>query len=346
MPTVQEMAAQLVGEIPGLPFLFAKNYINQSLADVSQDYLWSWNVQEGEILVPQIITTGAVSVTQFSNALQFDTQARAALDPQALANPALTTRQFRVGGGPIYNLISYDTNTGIGALDRLYAEGTSATATYSIYRCYYGPPTIDGNPPTGEPNFLRYLSILDPINGYCIAGKRLYLAREALNRRDPMRGSLGQMLYASPYRPSPNTLNSDGTIVRTSGSGQMQYEFWPHPTAQQQLQGQYALNALQLNINEYLPAQCPANIIRYKAKEFAIRWAMSNMGRVPELKGVNWPLALTEILKEYNFHLVGAKRNDKEILLTILRPGSAGIMDFFGPIDSNWAQSHGVASFT
>lgn len=77
-----------------------------------------------------------------------------------------------------------------------------------------------------------------------------------------------------------------------------------------------------------------------------MRWAQQNAGRIPELKGVNWPLLLLEVEKRYNFELVGAKRNDQEILTDILRPGTAGIMDFFGPIDSNWAQSHGVESWT
>jgi hypothetical protein len=72
---------------------------------------------------------------------------------------------------------------------------------------------------------------------------------------------------------------------------------------------------------------------------------MQNAGRIPELKGVDWRFALSEVEKKYNFELVGAKRNDKEIVLDIIHPGSTGIYDFQGPIDSNYAQSHGILGY-
>jgi len=343
MPTVQDLAAQLVGEIPGLPMLFARNYVNQALDSISRDKLWSWNVNEGVIIVPQLITTGTVTVTNFDNTVQFDAAAQTALNAAAVANPPLASRQFRTMGGPIYNLVAYDTVTGIGTLDRIYIANTAANQQYQIYKCYYGPPSNDGVTPVTD--FLRYLTINDPINGYTIAGQRLTMSREKLNRRDPMRGAQGQPYYTASYRPTPNQMNSDGSIPRNADSGIMQYEWWPHPVFAQGYIVQYERQNLALGFADYLPNQCPPALLRYKAQEFAMRWAQQNMGRIPELKGVNWPLLLIEVEKKYNFELVGAKRNDNEILTDILRPGSAGIMDFFGPIDSNWAQSHGVAGW-
>src|SRR5262245_54950734 len=142
MPTYQEMAAQLVGEIPGLPFLFARNYLSQALDEIARERLWSWNVNEGMIIAPQVITTGSVAVTQYSNSITCDATAQAVLNPQTLINPVLTERQFRKGGGPVYNLVAYDSGTGIGTLDRNYMEATDAASTYLIYKCYYGPPTL------------------------------------------------------------------------------------------------------------------------------------------------------------------------------------------------------------
>lgn len=344
MPTVQELATQLVGEIPGLPMLFAKNYVNQAIDSVSRDKLWSWNVNEGIIIVPQLVTDGTVNLTNFSNQIQFDSVAQAALLPLAMANPPLTTRQFRTMGGPVYNLVGYDTGTGIGTLDRIYIATSANNQEYQIYKCYYGAPSRDGITPSND--FLRYLTINDPINGYTIAGKRLTMTRETLNRRDPMRGAQGQPYYTATYRPGPNQMNTNGSIPRGKDDGVMQYEWWPSPVFAQAYVVQYERQNLSLNFSDYLPHQCPPNLIRYKAQEFCMRWAQQNAGRIPELKGVNWPLLLLEVEKRYNFELVGAKRNDQEILTDILRPGTAGIMDFFGPIDSNWAQSHGVESWT
>lgn len=344
MPTLQDLSAQMVGEIPGLPYLFARNYINQALDEISRESLWSWNINEGIIIAPQLVTTGAVDVTRYSNTVQFNATAQAALNPLVLANPPLNQRQFRVGSGPIYNLVAYDDTTGIGTLDRIYMEATATGQLYQIYRCYYSAPSNDGTTPVYD--FLRYLSILDPINGYTIAGNRLTMTREKLNRRDPMRGAQGQPYYVATYRPTPN-LQTTGEPDRSSPllQGMMQYEWWPHPVYGQEYLVQYERQNLQLQPNEYLPNQMPPNLVRYKAWEFGYRWAQTNMSRVPELKGVNWPLLLNEVQKKYSVELVGAKRNDQEIQTTIIRPGTAGIMDFFGPIDSNWAQSHGVASW-
>lgn len=343
MPTVQDLAAQLVGEVPGLPYLFARNYLNQALDEVSREKLWSWNINEGVMIVPQKISTGTVDVTNFSNTVQFDATAKAALDAVVLAKPPLIERQFRTMNGPVYNLVGYDNTTGIGTLDRIYIANTATQQQYQVYKCYYGPPSHDGvNPVT---DFLRYLTINDPINGYTISGKRLYLSREVLNRRDPLRGAQGQPYYTALYRPTPNQMNADGSIPRGAGLNIMQYEWWPHPVFGMGYLVQYERQNLVLNFQDYLPNQVPPQLIRYKAQEFALRWAQQNAGRIPELKGVNWPLLLSEAQKMYRVNLVGAKRNDNEILAEILRPGSAGIMDFFGPIDSNWAQSHGVAAW-
>lgn len=343
MPTVLELATQLVGEFPGLPQLFARNYISQALDSISRDRLWSWDINEGIVIAPQLITTGLVNVTNFSNQVQFDATAQAALLPQLLANPPLTSRQFRIMGGPIYNLVGYDNTTGIGTLDRIYVATTATGSEYQIYKCYYGAPSNDGVTPTTD--FLRYLTVLDPINGYTLADKRLTLTRSQLNRRDPMRGSQGQPYYIATYRPTPNAMASDGSIPRGINDGMMQYEWWPHPVYAQAYLVQYQRQYLSLGFNEYLPNQCPPNLLRYKAQELCMRWAQQNAGRIPELKGVNWTVLLLEVQKKYNFELVGAKRNDTEILTEILRPGSAHLMDLLGPVDSNWAQSHGVAGW-
>jgi hypothetical protein len=137
-------------------------------------------------------------------------------------------------------------------------------------------------------------------------------------------------------------MGSGGAIPRGATDGIMQYEFWPHPVFGQQLLAQYERQNLNLAFTDYLPTDLEDALVRYKAQEFCFRWAQQNAGRVPELKGVNWPLLLAEVQNKYSKELVGAKRNDDERLIRVIRPGTSNIMNFFGPIDSNWAQSHGV----
>lgn len=334
------MAAELTGQIPGLSRLFAAKFINRSLEEVRQERLWSWNIGEGILIIPQAVTSGGLAtVTQFSRNVQFDTNSQAALNPLVLANPPITEYQFRTpGGGPIYSLIGYDPATGIGTFDRIYGEASAGGVMYSLYKCYYGPPSIDGTTPNNE--FLRYLSILNNIQGYSISGRRLYMTREELNRRDPLRGAQGYPYYAAAYQPTYNRLNAGATVGQFDG--QMLYELWPHPTFQMAMQAQYEKKHVDLQPTDYVPRQCPSSLIQYRAFEHAYRWAMQNAGRIPELKGVDWRFALTEVQRKYALELVRAKKNDNEIMMTILRPGNPQLYDFAGPIDSNFWQSHGL----
>lgn len=93
---------------------------------------------------------------------------------------------------------------------------------------------------------------------------------------------------------------------------------------------------------DYFPVPANLKLIQFKAQEYAYRWAIVNQGRIPELRGVDWRYLLEEVKRSYSLELVTAKRQDNEIMLNVLRPGSAGIYDFEGPIDSNFYQSHGL----
>jgi hypothetical protein len=327
MATLIDLAADLTGQVPGLPNLFARKYVNTAIKEVRKDYLWSWNIGEGILIIPDGISNGTVSLTQYSPTITFDATAQAALNPVAPSlTAALTSRQFRVPGGPIYNLVAYDTTTGIGTLDRIYTEATSPGSSYLVYKVYYGPCSSDGVTPNND--FLRYMVLLNPINGYAISGKRLYMTRTTINRRDPLRGAIGLPYYMASYQPN--------------AAGFMTYEMWPGCITNLALMCNYEKIHVDLGVNDSLPAQLPGPLVIYRALEYAYRWAMQNAGRLPELKGVDWRFALADAQRSYAKELVGAKRNDKEILLNIYRPGSGYVYDFEGPIDSNFYQSHGL----
>lgn len=347
MPTLLDLSTQLVGEIPGLPRLFAFKYINKALQEVRREMLWSWNVGEGVLISPLSVGNGTVTTVQGSPNVTFDTTAQAALTPLVLANPPLIARQFRTGGtGPIYNILAYNAGTGVMQLDKIYGEGSASGALYTIYKCYYGPPSTDGVTPNND--FLRYLSINNVVQGYSIMGRRLYMTGVELNRRDPLRGALGFPYYMATYTPTPIPSppnNITGTAYNNPGYGQMQYEAWPHPVFQIQYKCLYERLHVDMLDTDYIPAQCPDTLITYKANEFAYRWAVANQNRIPELKGGPWMALLLESQKRYAQALVSAKRADREILVTIIRPGAMGMYALQGPLDSNFMQSHGVPGF-
>lgn len=330
MPTLIEMAAELTGSIPGLSNLFARKYINQALEELQRDYLWSWNTAQGVLVFPTAVTAGFVATTQFSNQVTFNATAKAALNA-ANSNPTIINRQFRVpSSGPVYSITAYNTTTGVATLDRIYTEPPDSAAQYTVYRAYFDAPSSDGGT-TPNTDFLRYLSINNDINGYSISGKRLYMTRQELNRRDPLRGAIGLPYYLASYIPN--------------AAGQMQYEPWPHCTSSLGLLATYQKRHVDLTPNQSLPEQAPIVLLRYAAYKPAYRWALANAGRIPELKGVDWRFALAEANKTYDQELVRAKKNDKEIVLNIYRPGAGYTVDFQGPIDSNFMQSHGVPAF-
>ena len=333
MPTVLDLASEMTGQIPGLPRLLATKQVNLSLDQLQKEYLWSWNTGEGVLIIPDSVQDGTVAVTKFSPTITFDATAIAALNASPVSIIPITSRQFRKPGGPIYSILAYNSTTGVATLDRLYLEDSNASLQYLVYRVYYDPPSSDGVTPNTD--FLRYLAILNYTQGYTISGRRLYMTQAQLNSRDPLRGAFGQPYYTATYKQTPNNPANANAV----NQGFMQYELWPHCGFGQGLKCIYERQHVDLAMTDYLPSQCSIPLLKYKMFEHGYRWALQNSGRIPELKGVDWRFSLAEVMKAFKLELVGAKRNDKEILLNLVTPGS-GMNAFLGPIDSNFMQSH------
>lgn len=333
MPTVLDLASEMTLQIPGLPRLLAVKQVNQAIEKLQKEYLWSWNLGEGILIIPDSVTAGTVAVTKYSATVTFDATAIATLNASPVATIAITKRQFRRPGGPLYNILSYNSSTGATVLDRIYTEDTSASADYLVYRAYYEPPSTDGV--TANTDFLRYLSILNSSTGFSITGRRLYMTQQELNSRDPLRAAFGQPYFMSSYKPTPNNPASANTV----NQGFMQYEMWPHCVTNQAMKAIYERQHVDLVASAYVPSQMNMELLKYRQFELAYRWALQNAGRIPELKGVDWRFMLADVEKAYKYALVGAKRNDKEIMLTLITPGNP-INSFVGPIDSNFMQSH------
>jgi hypothetical protein len=310
--TLLELASELSGSIPSLSGLLARNLVNKALQDVRDEKLWSWMVDETQLICPAAVSTGTVAVVFGSNSVTFDAAAGAILS--GLANPPITERQFRVSGGPIYSITAYNSGTRVATLDRSYTDPDNATASYQIYRCYY----------TGPADFLRWITLLNATHGYSITGNRLLMTREELDQRDPMRSSQGNPYYLATYKPN--------------SSGLMQYEPWPHPVAAMAFQGNFQKRGAALAVSDSLPSSCDVGLVMHRATYLAARWADQNKGRLPDLQGTDWRFQMAEASREYKARLPLAKKVDNEVLMRIIRLDSGG--GRFGPIDSNFAQSH------
>lgn len=282
--TFKDFYSEILGTIPKIPIPIAKRLINRAWRDVQDAHQWSFLQQEGVLFSPGVITSGTVSVTQFSNSITFDATARAALQ---VTNPVMTKRQFRVaGGGEIYNFIStVNAGTGIATLDRPFIETTNSASGYLVYRCYYGPPQL-GTSGTEVTDFLRYNTIYNPAISDYFRG--VQLSRDLLNKMDPQRSNVGN----NPYYLFTYKGSSDGTP---------QFEMWPHPTASQAYLCSYQRRGVELSgATDVLPLVIPDDLILERALYLGCLWAEKNKARYTELKGINWMIIGKEHNKTYS----------------------------------------------
>lgn len=320
----QDYAAELLGWIPRLDILLARKLINRSWKDIREARLWSFLMGEGVLVCPQIITAGGVTTTQFSNQVTLNVTATAALTN--LNNPFLTQRQLRVGlgGGSVYNIIGVDNpaNPTVLTLDRVFAEASQVAAPYQIYRCYYTPADQNGN---FINDFLMFTVILNPTDGYAIAGPKLRYTKQELDARDPTRSDQDIPYCAAAYKADAN--------------GNPIYELWPHPTNARALPFIYRRRGVALSDTVDLPATVNPDMVFQHALDYACDWAILNAGRFPELKDVDFKLIKAEANRKYTTMLQDAKRNDDNIILTNFIPN---LDQFLGssPIDSRFMQSH------
>ena len=331
---LDDYANELVGQFPGLSILVARNMVNKAWSAIRDATLWSWLTSDGAFAVPNVIFTGSVTTVQGSPSVVGDAAAAAAWLAVALANPPLASpnlgfgRQFRITNGPLYNIIAFD---GIDTLtlDRPFLEPSlTAFPTYQIYRAYYSPYSLAPTPTS----FLRFLAITNKDFAYTIVGEKLTKNQEILNRRDPQRGAQGDAYNVASYK-----VDAQGNPV---------YEFWPHPTNAHPYIAAYISRGTDLTATGVVPAvDLPATVSKLlltsRAEYETALWAMKNVNRFADLKGINWFGVRKEALTEYNAELVKAQRQDFEIFKTLwISPKGMG---FGFPVDARFMQSHDVS---
>ncbi len=226
-----------------------------------------------------------------------------------------------MNSGPIYNILTYDNVTGIATLDRIYTEATSTAATYMVYQCYYDAPVSD---------FLRFVTVRDPNNGWWL---KLRKTMGELNKRDPWRGSQGNPpLWLVPYKSDPTT-------------GVQTFEAWPQPTSQGVLQclvqrtgGDFVADT------DALPPQVSEEALMCLARKLSFEWAMANVGRFPELKGVGWQFLITEAQATYEALILTDRVKDEEAFSqNWVIPDDNDC--YLSPLGGSYAQSHDVGMY-
>lgn len=278
MVTFQNLYSRLLGDVPRLPLNKAQQCVQDSWNDINESRLWSFNVQETRLLVPNLTSAGTCTVTYGSASVTFDATAKAAIAAIPPYTPVIK-QQFRVQQGDIYNIQTYDPTTGIATLDEIYADSSATGTGYQIYQCYYAVT------PPANATFRTWESIMDPINGYTF--KKVGLRKADLDTIDPYRTSFDNPVYAAAYK-----LDSNGNMI---------YELWPHPTSQQPFQCLYRTNGGNLvNDLDALPPQVTRSVVSSRALWYGAQWGEMNKQIVPGAQGINFIKMMELAMADWN----------------------------------------------
>lgn len=308
----QDMRARLRGAVPKLSFAASGQFVNDAWKFVRESSLWSFNLLETSWITPPPITTGTVTITQGSAALQFDATAVAAINAAQLASPysLITSRQFRGGNvaglSGIYNIIQYDATTGAATLDRIMGDPGGTGVAYTIYQTYYTPNDVNGTP---IPDFLTWLSVR---NMQMFLDLELYRTKSWVDARDPQRSWYQFPTHVIPWGPD---LRGQGTPYPSSSLGVPLYELWGTAITPFTYQCYGLRRGLPLvNPTDTLPFQIGEDLVLEMAKYYAYQWAESNKDIVPRSQGPDFRFLMQQAYALYHKLLVQYKRQDKELI--------------------------------
>lgn len=313
---------ELKGDIPAMSPFKAQNCVQRAWRQIRDARRWSFLFGEAAVYVPAAVSDGTVTLTQFSTSVVGDAVAAAAWAPLILhaSGIDLTKRQFRSGTYPVYNITAYDPVALTLTLDRPYMETGGAGSGYSILRCYIEPASVD---------FLRWESMVDPVNQYRFRQRNLHRTKAELDRRDPYRSTTGQPYILANYKTQ-----SDGTPI---------YEMWPHPTAEVTYMAAYSRRGADLAATDELPSSTQDELLMCAARCHAYVWAAANAQVHPkELGGVNWHYLLRQEREQYALLLRDAKKTDEESF-PMNWSESEQDAQLSGPLDANYLQAHDLA---
>lgn len=313
----QDFVAKMRGYFPKCDVFLAQSLVSKAWEDIQKTRDWSFLLQDNELLCPgQLANTGTVSTTQYGTSLQFSSAAITAINAIPAATP-VTQQQFRIPGFPVYNIVSWNSGTGVMTIDRPFGGGTASGQNFLIYQCYYAAPN--------DPNFRKWFSVYDPINAY-----PLYLNKSSqdFDRWDPQRQS-SQFPYFLGYYAVRNGLKL--------------YELWPTPTNQQVYRCKW-VSGLQTfsGPTATVPSPISESLLMERAFYLGCQWASKMAGTYRELAGVNWNAEKVDHLTEYRRLLRDATIADEDSMQTMLIDnGDSDLTDGY-PFTAEWYQHHDV----
>lgn len=262
------MALELAGDTP-VPYPRALTMVNRGWLDIQRSFLWSFLWGDAAIPTPIPITQGTVTLVIGSNLVVGDADASAVWLAQTLSPNPITTRQFRVGQGTIYNINSIDFTVPTAAIITLagpYVDPTAGVGIgYQVYSVYFNAPTKD---------FLWWESIKDPISGYDISTT---FQRESVDLWDPQRFQSGWPRSVLPYLINPQVGNFQNFPM---------FEMWPAPLNNYTYVGTYYRSGMPfINYSDTVSSPLGEDVVIAAAKVKSYEWCVANPDKVSRHEG-------------------------------------------------------------
>lgn len=287
------LVGKLLSEVPQLPPPLAQHYLSNAWTAIQEEREWSFRHKDGIIFFPSLLTTGTISLTQYSTTCILDATALAAWVALGAQPPLPTLRQLRFPSKSerIYNIVSFDSGAGEIVLDKMYTGTTNASSTYKLYSAYITPYRMTGSP---DPYFSRFRSMRSLDYGWTMLDSRNTVRRERLDLHDPGRIQVGQPLCYTYSHDRSTTIGDDTTVYRF-------YEFWPHVQSAVQFETRYIQRAISFeeDPDQLLPEIISPRLVILRALVDAYRWAESHANTHPELQRKNWQYLRAQLASKY-----------------------------------------------
>lgn len=300
------MAQEMTGRVPNLDIDLAVTMIREAWHSIRKMRGWSFQLAQGGFAAPGQYANGTVSITYGGTTVTGNSVASAGWATLSQFGSLITQRQFRIGGGTIYDIVKYDATVPTAVvltLDRPFIdyEVNTSGLPYLIYQPYY---------PTPVKNFIRWLAIRDMTNVRWLNINADYDTRRQTDMADPQR-----QIYTPPLIVLP--LGVD-TRSGSSTLGYMRYELYPGPTSQIVYQTWYEWAGPDLtNDTDTLPD--PISEITVKAKALVDAYGVAEANKDPQNprgSGADFRFLAGMYGKIYDRELQSCRVNDRERVST------------------------------
>jgi hypothetical protein len=334
--SLQSMAYELTGRVPNLDIDLAVTMTREAWHSIRKLRGWSFQFGQGGFSVPSQIgsssTTppldadfGTCTVAFGSPTVTGDAIASAEWVTASQYGSLLTQRQFRIGGGTIYNIIAADftdPNAATLTLDRAFIDPlVSYTGQpYLIYQPYI---------PTPEKDFIRWLAVRDMTNVRWLNVNADYQERRNTDMADPQRQIYTPPLMVLPFetdfRPGSSTY------------GYFLYELYPQPISQILYQTWWLWEGPDLQTpTDILPTPITEALVKWKALTDAFANAEANKDPAnPRGAGANFQFLSQFYEAKYEKELKACRINDRERVnlfnAQMTRVGSPAPFSTFNP---------------